>query len=92
MKIVTKERPKIKLALGDVIEYEGFITNSTVRAMIVMGHDSNGKYGYLALNLELFKIMGVTESYDDLESMYNALKDNEDFHIIKSSNLELREV
>lgn len=57
-----------------------------------MGHDSNGKFGYLALNLELFETMGVIEPYDDLESMYNEFKDNEDFRIIKSSNLELREV
>lgn len=92
MKFIAKEKPEVKLELGDVVEYKGFLTNSTARAMVVMGHDSNGKFGYLALNLELFKIMGATESYDDLESIYNALKDNEDFRIIKSSNLELREV
>lgn len=92
MKFVAKEKPEVKLELGDVVEYKGFITNSTVRAMIVMGHDSNGKFGYLALNLELFETMGVIEPYDDLESMYNEFKDNEDFRIIKSSNLELREV
>lgn len=92
MKFVAKEKPEVKLELGDVVEYATSVSGSTVRAMIVMGYDSNGKYGYLPLDLKYSRVMKLVESYDDLESMCSALKCEKDFRIIKSSNLELREV
>lgn len=92
MKFVAKEKPEVKLELGDVVEYATSVSGSTVRVMIVMGYDSNGKYGYLPLDLKYSRVMKLVKSYDDLESMCSALKCEKDFRIIKSSNLELREV
>lgn len=92
MKFVAKEKPEVKLELGDVVEYATSVSGSTVRVMIVMGYDSKGKYGYLPLDLKYSRVMKLVESYDDLESMCSALKCEKDFRIIKSSNLELREV
>lgn len=92
MKFVAKKKPEVKLELGDVVEYVNSVSGSTVRAMIVMGYDSVGKFGYLPLDLEHSRIMKLVKSYDDLESMCSALKCEKDFRIIKSSNLELREV
>ena len=91
MKFVAKEKPEVKLELGDIVEYVNSKNGTTVRAMIVMGYDSVGKFGYLPLNLEHSRIMKLAKSYDDLESMCSALKCEKDFRIIKSSNLELRE-
>lgn len=92
MKFVAKEKPEVKLELGDVVEYVNSKNGTTVRDMIVMGYDSVGKFGYLPLDLEHSRIMKLVKSYDDLESMCSALKCEKDFRIIKSSNLELREV
>ena len=92
MKFVAKEKPEVKLELGDVVDYVNSMSGTTVRAMIVMGYDSVGKFGYLPLDLEHSRIMKLVKSYDDLESMCSALKCEKDFRIIKSSNLELREV
>lgn len=92
MKFVAKEKPEVKLELGDVVEYATSVSGSTVRAMVIKGYDSNGKYGYLPLDLKYSRVMKLVESYDDLESMCSALKHEKDFRIIKSSNLELREV
>ena len=92
MKFVAKEKPEVKLELGDIVEYVNSKNGTTVRAMIVMGYDSVGKFGYLPLDLEHSRIMKLVKSYDDLESMCSALKCEKDFRIIKSSNLELREV
>lgn len=92
MKFVAKEKPEVKLELGDIVEYVNSKNGTTVRVMIVMGYDSVGKFGYLPLDLEHSRIMKLVKSYDDLESMCSALKCEKDFRIIKSSNLELREV
>lgn len=92
MKFVAKEKPEVKLELGDIVEYVNSKNGTTVRTMIVMGYDSVGKFGYLPLDLEHSRIMKLVKSYDDLESMCSALKCEKDFRIIKSSNLELREV
>lgn len=92
MKFVAKKKPEVKLELGDVVEYMNSVSGSTVRAMIVMGYDSVGKFGFLPLDLGHSRIMKLVKSYDDLESMCSALKCEKDFRIIKSSNLELREV
>jgi len=92
MKFVAKEKPEVKLELGDVVEYVTSVSGSTVRVMIVMGYDSVGNFGYLPLDLKYSRVMKLVESYNDLESMYSVLKHEKDFRIIKSSNLELREV
>lgn len=92
MKFVAKEKPEVKLELGDVVEYVSSMKDTTVRAIVIEAYGGNGRVGYSLLNLENFKIMGVAESHTNLKDVYNVLKDRKDFRIIKSSNLELREV
>ena len=94
MKFVAKEKPEVKLELGDVVEYKNstYLKGDVVRVLIIKGYDINGEFGYLAFNLERSETMWSVGLHYNLESMYNTLKGSEGLRIIKSSNLELREV
>ncbi|MDE5977458.1 MAG: hypothetical protein K2G70_03195 [Turicibacter sp.] len=88
MKFIAKEQPKYNLKIGDVIEY--FIGNEMIRFMIVKGYDEEGCWGYKLFNIEENEVPECI--FEETEDILNNYQNFKGFRIIKSSNLELREV
>lgn len=88
MKFIAKEQPLIELGLGDVVEYT--VNNSVVRLMIVRGFDDEGLWGYKLFNFEKNEVL--ESMYDEFDDIFYEYKKFKGFRIIKSENLELREV
>lgn len=88
MKFIAKESPKQELGLGDVIEYvsDG---GTVVRYIVVRAWDGEGLWGYGLIDLD--RSEQLPQLFDDTEE---ALKQfiNFNYRIIKSSDLEMREI
>ena len=88
MKFVAKEEPVKHLELGDIIEY--IINDVLKRYMVVKGFNDEGLWGYRLFDLENVEVL--EEMYDEFIEIVDAHRKFKGFRIIKSSNLELREV
>ena len=93
MKFISKDQPSVELKLGDVIEYRPSINKPLIRAMIIKGYDDEGAWGYAAINLDenIFAPIGGI-AFRNLKDLLDDFKHEIEFRIIKSENLELREV
>lgn len=88
MKIITKEQPTVQLGLGDVIEYK--YNDNVIRLMVVGEFDGEKAWRYKLFDPGFAEVLRKT--YGDFSEIVNEFKRFEGFRIIKSSNLELREV
>ena len=88
MNFIPKEQLPVQLRLGDVIEYK--CNDNVIRLMVVKGFDDEGLWGYKLFDLKNIEVL--EEMYDEFSEIVNRHKRFEGFRIIKSSNLELREV
>ncbi|CUN12222.1 hypothetical protein [Turicibacter sanguinis] len=88
MNFIPKEQLPVYLGLGDVIEYK--CNDNVIRLMVVKGFDDEGLWGYKLFDLKNIEVL--EEMYDGFSEIVNGYKGVEGFRIIKSSNLELREV
>ncbi len=88
MKFIAKEQPLNKLDLGDIVEY--IVNNVTKRLMVVKGFDDEGLWGYKLFDFEKNEVL--ESMYDEFDDIFSEYKKFKGFRIIKSENLELREV
>ena len=88
MKFIAKEQPLNELDLGDIVEY--IVNNVTKRLMVVKGFDDEGLWGYKLFDFEKNEVL--ESMYDEFDDIFSEYKKFKGFRIIKSENLELREV
>lgn len=88
MKFIVKEPPKQELGLGDVIEY---VTNdgTVVRYIVVRVWDREGLWGYGLIDLDRSEQLPQLFDYEE-DVMKQFINFN--YRIIKSSDLEMREI
>lgn len=84
MKLVMKEQPSEILGVGDVIEHQ-IIFGKVEMYLVIRSHYED----YHLVDLNSFKI--IDEEFDCIAEIINYIS-NWKYRIIKSSNLELREV
>lgn len=88
MKFIAKELPLTEIEVGDVIEYT---YNQTItRFMVVKVFDEEGLWSYELFDFEKNEVL--EQGYGNLDDIAYEYKKFKDFRIIKSKNLELREV
>lgn len=88
MKFIAKEPPKQELGLGDVIEY---VSNddTVVRYIVVRAWDGEGLWRYGLIDLDHSE--QLPQLFDYTEEVLKQFI-NYNYRIIKSSDLEMREV
>lgn len=88
VKFIAKEPPKQELGLGDVIEY---VTDDgvVVRYIVVRAWDGEGLWGYGLIDLD--RSEQLPQLFDYTEEVLRQFI-NFNYRIIKSDNLELREI
>lgn len=88
MKFIAKEQPVKHLELGDIIECT--IDGNLMLYMVISSFYGEWVGGYRLLNLKTIDVS--EEKYEECVEIEKEYRKFKGFRIIKSSNLELREV
>lgn len=88
MKFIAKEQPISQLEKGDVIEWRT-VDGGTESYLVIRAWDSEGLWGYGLINLR--DADQLPQLFDEIDDVIKQFV-NYEYRIIKSSNLELREV